>query len=325
MFEVCWNNGVIFSSNKMKIILDPIRPSKFPSFISHAHKDHITGLKNDNCIKISTIQTISLGEAILNKKIKNVISCNYGESMNYHELNFKLLNSGHVFGSASIFIEYKDVTLLYTGDFNFTDSLIQKAITPVECDILIIETTYGRPGIIFPPREQIYLDILQWTAKTITENYLPILLVYPLGKAQEITKLFNIYSSIPVVSHPKISKINSIVKSFGSELIYYDLEDYGEELLKSKDCVCLFPSTYNLNILKSKYPNSKIAIVTGWAMVYKLNGFDACFPLSSHADYSQLINFTLSCKPKRVYTLHGYSKEFASKLSKMGIKAHSLN
>lgn len=314
----------MISSNKIRITLDPIRPSEFPSFISHAHKDHVGGLKNDNCIKISTIQTISLGEAILNKKIKNAISCNYGETVNYHELNFKLINSGHVFGSASIFIEDKDVSLLYTGDFNFTDSLIQKAITPIECDILIIETTYGRPGIVFPPRGQIYLDILQWAAKTITENHLPVLLVYPLGKAQEITKLFNIYSSIPVVSHPKISKINSIVKSFGNDLIYYDMLDCGEELMKSRDCVCLFPSTYNLNILKSKYPNSKIAIVTGWAAVYNLNGFDACFPLSSHADYFQLIDFTLSCKPKKVYTLHGYAKEFASKLIKMGIKAYPL-
>lgn len=322
--KICWDNGVMISSNKIRLTLDPIRPSEFPSFISHAHKDHISGLRNDSCTKISTIQTISLGEAILDKKIKNAISCDYEETVNYHELNFKLINSGHVFGSASIFIEDRDVTLLYTGDFNFTDTLMQKAMTPVECDVLIIETTYGRPGIAFPPREQIYLDILQWVAKTITENSLPILLVYPLGKAQEITKLFNAYSSIPVVSHPKISKINSVVKGFGNDLTYYDMLDYGEELIRSKDCVCLFPSTYNSSFLKSKYPDSKIAIVTGWAAVYDLNGFDACFPLSSHADYFQLIDFTMSCKPKEVYTLHGYAKEFASKLAKMGIKARPL-
>lgn len=324
MLKVHWDNGVVVSSNRMRITLDPVKPSEFPSFISHAHKDHISGLKSDNSTKISTTQTISLGEAILNKKIKNAIPCNYGESVRYHELTFKLINSGHVFGSASIFIEDGDVTLLYTGDFNFTDSLIQKAITPVECDVLIVETTYGRPGIVFPPREQIYLDILQWAAKTITENRLPILLVYPLGKAQEVTKLFNMYSSIPVVSHPKISKINSIVKSFGVDLIFYDMLDYGEELMKSGDCVCLFPSTYKLSVLKSKYPNSRIAIVTGWAAVYDLNGFDARFPLSSHADYVQLINFTLSCRPRKVYTLHGYAKEFASKLIKMGIEARPL-
>ncbi|MCS7097568.1 MAG: MBL fold metallo-hydrolase [Candidatus Methanomethyliaceae archaeon] len=324
MLKASWNNGISIKTDNIELILDPIKESELPSFVSHAHRDHICGLRSDYCIKISTIPTISIGELILKKKIKNAIPCNYGEPIDFHELELQLINSGHVFGSASLILKDRDVTLLYTGDLNFTDSLIQKAISPHECDILIIETTYGRPGIVFPPREQIYLDIIQWAAKTITEKHLPILLVYPLGKAQEITKLFNLYTSIPVVSHPSISRINFIFREFGNDLIYYDILNYGDEIIKSGDCVCLFPSNYNISLLKSKYPNSKIAIVTGWAAVYKFINFDACFPLSSHADYPQLIDFTLSCRPKKVFTIHGYAREFASRLTKMGIEAHPI-
>lgn len=324
MLKIFWKNGTVIKTDNVELILDPTRESNFPSFISHAHRDHLCGLRNDYCIKISTKQTISLGELILRKKIKNAILCNYDETINFHELELQLINSGHVFGSASLILKDKEVTILYTGDLNFTNSLIQKAIIPHECDILIIETTYGRPGIVFPPREQIYLDIIQWAAETITKKYLPILLVYPLGKAQEITKLFNLYTSIPVVSHPSISRINSIFREFGNDLIYYDILNYGDEIIKGGDCVCLFPSNYNISLLKSKYPNSRIAVVTGWAAVYKFTNFDACFPLSSHADYPQLINFTLNCRPKKVFTLHGYAREFASKLNKIGIEAHPI-
>ncbi|MCC6012866.1 MAG: MBL fold metallo-hydrolase [Candidatus Verstraetearchaeota archaeon] len=327
MISIYWNNGIIIKINDFEIILDPITNVNKNSsiFISHAHKDHIYGLLNEYCLKYSTPQTIAIGEVLINKKIKNIVPCNYGESIKFHNLELQLINSGHVFGSAALIIRSKDVTLLYTGDFNFTKTLIQEAISPIECDIMIVEATYGKPGMVFPPREEVYLDIISWVAKTINNGFLPILLVYPLGKAQEITKLFNKFSSIPVVTHPKISKINEVVRNFGENLIFYDLNEDGKELVDSRDCVVLFPFSYNTNRLRIKYPNSKIGIVTGWAILYKnIKNADISFPLSSHADYPQLINFISKCNPKKVFTVYGYTKELARSLRKIGIDARSI-
>ncbi|MBS7251977.1 MAG: hypothetical protein KIH08_15500, partial [Candidatus Freyarchaeota archaeon] len=78
---------------------------------------------DDNKIKFSTLQTVSLFEAISKKKVENVVSCAYGKSLDFHKMEIKIINSGHVFGSGALVIISKDVTFLYTGDFNFTDNI----------------------------------------------------------------------------------------------------------------------------------------------------------------------------------------------------------
>lgn len=327
VLQISWNDGVLVENDGMRLLLDPLKSNSTVNslFVSHAHKDHTNGLLDGNKIKYSTPQTISLFEAITGKKVKNAISCTYGQTLDLHKIKLKIENSGHVFGSGALILEDEDVTFFYTGDFNFTDTLTQKAISPIECDIMVLETTYGRPNFSFPPREEVYYDIVEWTARTITENNLPIFLVYPIGKAQEITKLFNQFTTIPVVTHPTISKANEIVNKYGENLVYYDLLSDGAELIESKNCVALFPSTYGAKTLKSTYAFSKIAVTTGWALLYKNNkNIDAAFTLSGHADFQQLIRFIFECRPKKVFTIHGYATDFAIKLNKMGIDAEPL-
>lgn len=328
MFKVSWNNGVLVENGGIKILLDPLRSvrddTKY-SFISHAHKDHTYGFLDERKIKFSTHQTIGLFEAISREKVKNAVSCAYGQTVGFHNLELRIVNSGHVFGSGALVLIDGDVTFLYTGDFNLTDTLTQKGITPIECDIMVMETTYGRPDFSFPPREDVYCDIIEWAAKTIKENNLPIFLVYPVGKAQEITKLFNLFTTIPVVTHPMITKTNEIVNEFGDALTFYDLLTDGTDMIKSKSCVALFPTTYSPRTLKSIYRRSKIAVVTGWALLYNNKNVDAAFALSGHADFPQLIHFVRACHPKKVYTVHGYSSDFAIRLRKMGIDAKPLS
>lgn len=328
LFKVSWNDGVVVENAFIRVILDPLKLNKSANavFISHAHKDHIRGLLDDNKLKYSTPQTIALSETLTNRKIKNVISCNYGQPLNLHNLELVVINSGHVFGSGSLILRDRDVTFFYTGDFNFTDTLTQKAIDPVECDIMVVETTYGKPNFSFPSREEVYYEIIEWTATTITENRLPIFLVYPLGKAQEIIKIFNLFTSIPVVTHPTISKINQVINKFGNDLAFYDMLTDGPDLINSKNCVCLFPATCNPRSVRLSFPGSKIAMATGWAISYKYNrSFDAVFPLSGHADFPQLMRFVRKCRPKKVFTIHGHAKEFAKELKKVGIDASPLS
>jgi Cft2 family RNA processing exonuclease len=326
MIHVSWENGVVVDTTSSRLILDPINNigSADCAFISHAHRDHTGAFIDTRKTKYSTKETIALFEAITQKKVKNVISCAYGKPLRVHQSELKIINSGHVFGSGSLLLKEDAVTFFYTGDFNFTDTLTQKAITPQECDIMVVETTYGRPNFIFPPREDVYDSIVDWAAKTIMEGDLPCILVYPVGKAQEVTKLFNLYTSIPVVTHPSITRTNSTINTFGWDLTYYDLSREGEELVKSKSCVCLFPTSYHPRTLKMVYRCARVAIVTGWALSFGKRSADDSFVLSSHADYSQLMQFIRACKPKKIFTIHGYAEDFANKLKRDGIEANPL-
>jgi Cft2 family RNA processing exonuclease len=327
VIKVSWDNGILVETKDLKLILDPSNRigSADCAFISHAHRDHTGALIDVRKPKYSTRETIAIFEAITLKKVRNAVPCVYDEPMKLHQTELKIINSGHVFGSGALLLKEDNVTFFYTGDFNFTDTLTQKAIAPHDCDILVLETTYGTPAYMFPAREEIYDSIVHWAAKTIMEDKIPFILVYPLGKAQEITRLFNLYTSIPVVTHPSITRTNSEVNSFGGDLVFYDLAKEGEELLRSKSCVCLFPTSYSSSALRMVYPNSKTCTVTGWALTFGRRNVDESFVLSSHADYEQLMSFTKACRPKKVYTVHGYAAQFAEKLRINGIDAMPLD
>ncbi|MDI9643777.1 MAG: MBL fold metallo-hydrolase [Candidatus Verstraetearchaeota archaeon] len=326
MFSVKWQNGILVTSESASIILDPLKktPNYDFAFVSHAHMDHTVAFTDPVKIKYSTRETTALYEAVSDRKPRNVVPCLYGKSIPVHDFQLKAVNSGHVFGSAALLLDGDGVTFFYTGDFNFTDSLTQRAISPCDCDVLAIETTYGRPDFVFPNREEVYDSIVQWAATTIMEGHVPCFFVYPVGKAQEITRLFNLYTSIPVVTHPSITKTNRTVNSFGGDLVFYDMAKEGEELLRSKNCVCLFPTSLNLKTVKLVHPDAKVAMVTGWGLRFGKRAADATFVLSSHADYAQLLRFVEECGPKKVYTVHGYAGLFANKLKRMGFDAEPL-
>src|SRR6266576_3616488 len=72
----------------------------------------------------------------------------------------------------------------------------------------------------------------------------------------------------------------------------------------------------------------RVAMISGWAVdpnaIYRYQ-VDAAFPLSDHADYTDLMRYVDLVKPKRVLTLHGFAAEFARDLRERGIEAWALN
>ena len=77
-----------------------------------------------------------------------------------------------------------------------------------------------------------------------------------------------------------------------------------------------------------KIREKRVAMISGWAVepnaIYRYQ-VDAAFPLSDHADYTDLIRYVELVKPKRVLTLHGFAAEFARDLRERGIEAWALS
>jgi putative mRNA 3-end processing factor len=53
-------------------------------------------------------------------------------------------------------------------------------------------------------------------------------------------------------------------------------------------------------------------------------GLDYTFPMSDHCDYKDLVQVVRKCNPKKVYTFHGFTIDFAKKLRKLGFDADPL-
>ena len=71
----------------------------------------------------------------------------------------------------------------------------------------------------------------------------------------------------------------------------------------------------------------RTALVSGWAKdaeFARLFGADATFDLSDHCDFDELIEVVEKSGADQVYTVHGYTADFARSLRKRGIRASAL-
>ncbi len=322
--RVSWNSGVqIEVKGAFNIVFDPSsrRQRWSIAFVSHGHTDHISILKARGLHKVASLPTLCYYESLHGAPSPLVSTCRYGQRLDLHELRVEVLNSGHIPGSCAFLVDDDQSRILYTGDVNVTSSMIQEGFKPAECDILVMESTYAHPIFKFPPREEVYLDILEWAAKTALSRAIPLLKCHPIGKAQELIALFNRHSNLPVVVDDTVFKTTKSLYKF--DLLFFSSNTpEGRELLKSGDCVFISSKPPLGSSLLGR-PLKK-AIATGWAVKYKFKSFDAAFILSSHCDYYGLLDIVEQCSPRHIYTFHGYSKYLAAALRRRGYKAESL-
>lgn len=292
--EISYKNGVTIELNEEFVFLDPIVSNGF-SIVSHAHIDHSPYL--------------TLKEPIATKETEELIkvrdpsfkafTIKQNKKLKFENFSLKLIDSQHILGSSMILIETSQEKILYTGDF-------RKREIDEEIDILIMETTYGLPEFTFPPIDEEIDKMIKWIKLQTLHKKVEIG-AYALGKAQEIIKILNENGIIPAVSKT-IEKFNKVYRKFGEKL----------ETDKKSDII-IRPLH---EVVNNPLPNYAHCIVSGWGLI---NRFPfKTFIISDHLDFKGLIEFVENTNPKTVYTLHGYSKEFAEYLNKIGYKAFSI-
>jgi len=71
----------------------------------------------------------------------------------------------------------------------------------------------------------------------------------------------------------------------------------------------------------------RTALISGWAKdaeFARMFGADAAFDLSDHCDFDELMEVVERSGADQVYTVHGYTEDFARHLRKRGIRASAL-
>ncbi|HAK06838.1 MAG TPA: DNA ligase, partial [Spartobacteria bacterium] len=304
MINVRYERGVYLPEHDLW--LDPWDAKRF-AFVSHAHSDHIA--PHDEIILSEG--TARLMQARLPGKRKEHI-LPFGEQRRVHDVDVTLLPAGHIFGSAQIFLEAENKSLLYTGDFKLRRGKSAEAAQWVHADTLVMETTFGRPRYRFPPMVQVVDQIVAFCREAIVEDEVPVLLGYSLGKAQEILCALDGAGLTPML-HGTVFQMTRIYEQFGQSFCKYVRYDANE--VAGKVLIC--PPSANRSRMLEKIARKRVAMISGWAMdpgaVYRYQ-VDAVFPLSDHADYDDLIRYVDLVRPKRVLTLHGFAAEFARDL-----------
>ena len=314
MIDVHYERGVFLPAQNLW--LDPWDAKPF-AFVSHAHSDHIAPHQEI----IVSERTARLMQARLPGD-RNEIILPFGQPTKVRGLDITLFPAGHIFGSAQFFLRTKNDTLLYTGDFKLRPGKSAEPADWTSADTLVMETTYGLPRYRLPPTDEVVAQIIAFCREAIESGEVPVLLGYSLGKAQEILCALDGAGLAPML-HGSVYQMTRIYEQFGQA--FCDYARYNANNVSGKVLIC--PPSANGSRMLERIPRKRVAMISGWAMdpnaIYRYQ-VDAAFPLSDHADYSDLLRYVELVQPKRVLTLHGFAAQFARDLRDRGIEAWAL-
>ena len=250
----------------------------------------------------------------------------YGKEIDLNGFRVVLKDAGHVFGSAMVRVD----DLLYTGDFNPEGGSTCGKARPEFVQSLIVDATYGRPGYNFPPKKDVESDLLNWLEMELASG--PVALAgYEFGKSQELISLVN-RLGVEVAVSDRIADLADIYLRHGIDLRYRRLSSLTEEERKDPRAYILPPGWLRPPLDDSVSWLGSIglrtAYVSGWCAMFDFTrryGVDAQFPLSDHADFEDLMDFILACRPRRVYTAFSNAKELAKAVDRrLRIKSEAL-
>jgi len=319
--SVGWLGGVVIDTDDGRMVFDPAATRSMERdahiFISHAHSDHTLGFQS-SVMKYSTKETKRIFEKLKERTVRNWRPVEYGHKIRVGNTEVLTLDAGHMLGSAQFQVITHDHTFVYTGDLNCVTTLTTEAAEVPECDTLIIEATYGDPSFIFPRRERTYARIVNWALREVKSGRMPTFHVYSSGKSQEIIRLFNVYTKLPVVCASIVGKANEAYNEAGVDLSSVEAETTeGRRLLRKGNCV--YVTTTGSNSMVPSHASE--AMATGWAVRFS-SGSYASFPLSSHAGFDQLVKYVAKTGARRVYAFTGYS-ELISKYLRRELKVEA--
>ncbi|HNU51410.1 MAG TPA: MBL fold metallo-hydrolase [Verrucomicrobiota bacterium] len=306
--------------------LDPRRRRTGPEpvVVTHAHADHI-GAHRQVILTRPTARFMRL--RLGGRRAERIVA--FGEPLTLEGpaglYTLTLLPAGHILGSAMAFVQSDVGSLLYTGDFKLRAG---GAAEPCDlslvssCDTLVMETTFGLPRYRFPPATAVWEAIHGFCRETLDQGGTPVLLAYSLGKSQEVlVGLGN--AGFAVALDRDCHRIARLYEELGFPLPPYAL---WETSPAPGTVVVCAPNAARARRI-SPLTRPRLAAVTGWAMDTACRhryGVDAAFPLSDHADFSELLELVDHVRPRRVWTLHGFAADFASTLRERGFDARTL-
>lgn len=291
------------------------------AFVSHAHGDHIG--RHDRTI--ATAPTLALMRHRLGeprKKPSEALPAGYRAPFGLGELTLELFSAGHVLGSAQLRVSRGNLAVGYTGDLCTEPTHAAEAAEVMPCDVLVMESTFGHPRYVFPPKGETLARIRGFVDDAFADGVTPVLLGYALGKAQEILKYLSDLG-YRCRAHPTVHAVNRVYEAHGVALP--NVRVLGPEG-PERDEVVVAPPHLARGSSMGGIGKRRTAILTGWAVdgARWFRGVDAAFPLSDHADFPSLVRYAKASGATRVFTVHGHAAPLAAALRQEGIRAEPL-
>lgn len=309
--HVTWDRGISLVGHDLW--LDPLTVRDL-AFVSHAHTDHVRRHRT----ALMTMDTQALLSAGRVPHATRVLAL--GEPHAFGEATLTLHDAGHMLGSAQLLFEHGGCRLLYTGDVRLRRGRGVPETHVPKADVVVIESTYGRPHFRFPDPDSVAEGIASWCRRALDARVTPVLLAHALGKAQELMLALAPHG-LRFALEERCVPFARAYEAAGVPLPdWLPLDDAPGERV-----VIAPPAGKDAIRRLARY---RSALVSGWALdagFWPVFGADVAFPLSDHCDFDDLLEVVRRSGADKVYTVHGFPEDFAKHLRRRGVRAHALN
>jgi putative mRNA 3-end processing factor len=337
------------------------------AFLSHAHLDHsgMTPLLSrlPKARLVATPVTLAVAELLTKDALKvarlegylppyspsdihalrsRTTAVGAGTTFRHHGIEVETTGAGHIPGAAMLLYRgEKDV--LFTGDLQTIPTHLTKAAVPLECDILVMESTYA--GREHPDRSETERKFRDKIQETIERGGKAIVPAFAVGRAQEVLMSLahagfetyldgmaravnDIYTAAPeyladarrfrralegvhVVEHPgdrrRALREAEVVVTTGGMLDGGPVLYYIGELYRDA------ASSIFLTGFQVEGSNGRQLLEEGTLMIDGTTIRPVCevakFDFSAHAGHSELVRLAKQTRAKTVVLMHGDQRE----------------
>jgi putative mRNA 3-end processing factor len=299
--------------------------------VTHAHADHTGGLRWSlrECKKVlmteATRDLIDVLEGPLGPRIKNIEPVEYDKPLRFDGERITLFKAQHILGAAQVLVEAENgERVAWTGDFR-----LDGTSPMLDCDTLVVESTYGSPMC----RRNFDVDIRKLLVQMVEER-LKTGVVYVFGyhgKLQEVMQILNDADvTVPFVMPEKVYHVSKVCERHGMKLgcLTLSAEKQAKTLLEENlPCVAF----YHMNSRGSVGLENERICVSGWEFhkpTRRISMKEHVVALSDHSDFTGLIEYVRQAKPKRVITDNhagGHGETLAKEITRrLGIPAVAM-
>ncbi|MEM2102440.1 MAG: MBL fold metallo-hydrolase [Candidatus Bathyarchaeia archaeon] len=151
----------------------------------------------------------------LRSMMRSAVHTGYGEPKTVGDINFQLLDAGHIPGSAQVLIETQGKRALFTGDFNTTETrLLSTAnMNYGELDAIIMESTYANED--HPERKALEKEFMEEVMDIVENGGTVLVPAFSVGRSQEIACILAAYHfEYPVTIDGMAREANRIMLNY---------------------------------------------------------------------------------------------------------------
>jgi DNA ligase-1 len=303
----------------------------FPSdliFISHAHAlgkagpSKLASARSGRRQILATDQTLRLLGEPGDKLRSRALPGAFGRPFNLGGQRIEIVPSGHLPGAAGLLCETKSRRTFYLGAFS--PELLVPGTDAAEvrhADAICIDSTYGHPHAVFPPRKEVLADIHSFVTATFVEQRTPVLLVAPsallaltcaLAQAKvalrahprlalELARLHEVCPAIPAV--PRAGRKPSIEEAW------------------------IWPADAGNSTALRALPAKRLALISGsvaYPDAVARKDADCAFPLTSLPSHAEILSVIKASGAREVALFQAGSEALAADLQARGFDAYTL-